>query len=67
MPVAKDSGCARSFVCPYHAWTYGLDGLLRHIPGQEGFPGVDLQSNGLVEVGALEKGGMVYVNQSGPV
>ncbi|MFK8021962.1 MAG: SRPBCC family protein [Pseudomonadales bacterium] len=67
MPVAKDSGCARSFVCPYHSWTYGLDGQLRHIPGQTGFPGVELEENGLVEVGAVEKGGLVYVNQSGPV
>ena len=67
MQVAKDSGCARSFVCPYHAWTYGLDGELRHIPGKTGFPGVELQENGLVEVGALEQGGLVYVNQSGPV
>ena len=67
MQVAKDSGCARAFVCPYHAWTYGLDGELRHIPGHAGFPGVELQDNGLVEVGAMEKGGLVYVNQSGPV
>lgn len=67
MKLAGDGGCARSFVCPYHAWTYGLDGQLRHIPGQDGFPGVELQENGLVEVGALEKGGLVFVNQSGPV
>lgn len=67
MQVAKDRGCARAFVCPYHAWTYGLDGELRHIPGHAGFPGVELKENGLVEVGALEKGGLVYVNQSGPV
>jgi len=67
MPVAKDSGCARSFVCPYHAWTYGLDGQLRHIPGREGFPGIELQENGLVEVAALEKGGLIYVNQNGPI
>ena len=67
MPVAKDSGCARSFVCPYHAWTYGLDGQLRHIPGQSGFPGVELEDSGLVEVGALEKGGLIYVNQNGPI
>jgi len=67
MQVAKDSGCARAFVCPYHAWTYGLDGELRHIPGHAGFPGVELEDNGLVEVGAKEKGGLVYVNQGGPV
>ncbi len=67
MQVAKDSGCARAFVCPYHAWTYGLDGELRHIPGRAGFPGVELKDNGLVEVGAMEKGGLVYVKQSGPI
>ena len=67
MPVANDSGCARAFVCPYHAWTYGLDGQLKNIPGHSGFPGVELQENGLVEVSALEKGGLVYVNQSGPI
>ena len=55
------------FVCPYHAWTYGLEGELKHIPGRAGFPGVELKDNGLVEVGATEKGGLVYVNQSGPV
>lgn len=67
MQVAKNKGCARSFVCPYHAWTYGLDGQLRHIPGQAGFPGVELEDNGLVEVGAAEKGGLIYVNQAGPI
>ena len=67
MQVAKNSGCARAFVCPYHAWTYGLDGQLRHIPGHLGFPEVELQDNGLVEVSALEKGGLIYVNQSGPI
>jgi phenylpropionate dioxygenase-like ring-hydroxylating dioxygenase large terminal subunit len=64
MQVATDKGCAKSFVCPYHAWTYGLEGELRHIPGQDGFPGVEREGNGLVEVAALEKGGLVYVNQS---
>ena len=64
MQVAKDEGCAKSFVCPYHAWTYGLDGELRHIPGATGFPGVERDGNGLVEVSALEKGGLVFVNQT---
>lgn len=67
MPVASDSGCARAFVCPYHAWTYDLDGKLKHIPGHSGFPGVETQEHGLVEVSALEKGGLVYVNQNGPI
>ena len=67
MSVADGSGCKRAFVCPYHAWTYALDGRLKNISGDNGFPGVDIATHGLVQLGAREKGGLVYVNQSGPV
>lgn len=67
MQVASGSGCSRAFVCPYHAWTYNLEGNLKHIPGQEGFPGVDAKQHGLVEVSAREKGGIVYVMQKGEI
>lgn len=64
MPVAEGSGCARAFVCPYHAWSYGLDGTLRHTPGRGGFPDVDKAAHGLVPVaGAIEQGGLVWVTQ----
>ena len=32
MLVAEGSGNARAFVCPYHHWTYGLDGKLVNAP-----------------------------------
>ena len=32
MQVASGSGCKKSFVCPYHGWTYGLKGENRNIP-----------------------------------
>jgi len=67
MQVANGVGCARSFVCPYHAWTYNLEGNLKKIPGQEGFPGVDPAEHGLVEVSAMEQGGIVYVMQEGQI
>jgi phenylpropionate dioxygenase-like ring-hydroxylating dioxygenase large terminal subunit len=67
MQVASGSGCAKAFVCPYHAWTYGLEGNLKHIPGQAGFPNIALEDNGLVEVSAAEKGGLVYVLQKGQI
>jgi len=63
MPVAKGEGCARAFVCPYHAWSYNLDGSLRNIADAHGFPGVEPSEHGLIEVSAREKGGVVYVNQ----
>lgn len=67
MQVAKGSGCSRAFVCPYHAWTYNLEGNLKSIPGPEGFPGIDPDDHGLVEVSAREKGGIVYVMQEGQI
>ena len=32
MLVAEGSGNTRAFVCPYHHWTYGLDGKLVNAP-----------------------------------
>jgi len=31
------SGHARSFVCPYHAWTYRTDGALASVPLEQGY------------------------------
>lgn len=67
MALKQGSGCARSFICPYHAWAYGLDGTLKHIPGGEGFPDVDKAEHGLVPVKAEEKGGVVFVTQEEPI
>ena len=67
MQVASGSGCKKSFICPYHGWTYGLKGENRHIPGADGFPGIDPQEHGLKQVNAVEKGGIVYVCQDGDI
>jgi phenylpropionate dioxygenase-like ring-hydroxylating dioxygenase large terminal subunit len=62
--LAAGAGCAKSFVCPYHAWTYELDGRLRHLPHEAGFPGLDKAAHGLVPVAACEeRGGLVWVTQ----
>ena len=68
MKVATGSGCKKkAFVCPYHAWTYSLDGSLKNIPGQNGFPDLDNADYGLAEVSAIEQGGIVYVQQEGTI
>jgi phenylpropionate dioxygenase-like ring-hydroxylating dioxygenase large terminal subunit len=36
MPVAEGAGNAARFVCPYHQWTYELDGRLRSAPMMDG-------------------------------
>lgn len=66
MQVASGSGCARAFVCRYHGWTYNLEGRLRHIPHEEGFPGFDKDAHPLVPVTATERLGLVFVTQNEP-
>ena len=68
MQVANGSGCKKkAFVCPYHAWTYSLEGKLKRIPGEDGFPDLNKDDHGLVEISAIEKGGIVYVQQDGQI
>jgi phenylpropionate dioxygenase-like ring-hydroxylating dioxygenase large terminal subunit len=65
MKVASGQGCKRTFSCPYHGWTYNLDGSLRGVPGEEAFPDLDKETAGLKELFAIERGGLVYVQQEG--
>ena len=65
--VASGSGCVKAFICGYHGWTYRLDGRLRHIPHDQGFPGIDKSEHSLVSVDTSERHGLVFVTQEEPV
>jgi len=64
MRIAADSGCVNAFVCPYHGWTYELDGKLRHIPHAEGFPGLDKSHHGLAPLHVAERLGLLFISQA---
>ena len=59
--VATGSGKAGLFTCPYHAWTYNLDGRTRGIPDEKAFPGVRRERPGLTPLPLAEKYGVVWV------
>lgn len=63
MPLVEGQGCAMAFACPYHGWTYSLDGTLRHVPDEHGFPGLDKSQHNLAPVKVEEVSGLVFVTQ----
>lgn len=60
MPLAKGAGNAARFVCPYHAWTYGLDGALLRAPRMQN-AGFDPRTCRLPDFHCVERFGFVYV------
>ena len=54
------------FTCPYHHWTYDLDGGLKHVPlKDELFAGVDLSCRGLRRVPCAVRQGFIWVQIDG--
>jgi glycine betaine catabolism A len=53
-------------VCPYHAWTYDLDGKLVGTPRRMETPDFDPKDFPLFDVALRTWGGFVFVNLSGP-
>lgn len=55
----------RAFQCPYHAWTYGLDGALRAAPGMQDVAGFDRADHGLLPCAMAEHEGLLFVSLAG--
>jgi phenylpropionate dioxygenase-like ring-hydroxylating dioxygenase large terminal subunit len=57
--------CAAAITCPYHGWTYRLDGGLIGMPVRESFPGLDRALHGLRTVRTDIAFGFVFVCLAG--
>ena len=61
-PLCDSDARRETIQCPYHAWTYGLDGSLRSAPRADREPGFDKTALGLVPVSVDTWGPFVFVN-----
>jgi phenylpropionate dioxygenase-like ring-hydroxylating dioxygenase large terminal subunit len=59
----EDAGTARSFLCPYHNWSYKLNGELRALPGSEAYACIGFRKEdfGLAPVRLENFCGLIFV------
>ena len=61
--LLKDRGMLTTGItCPYHAWSYGLDGALRHAPKTGEVLGFDKTEFGLRSLPVTNVAGLIFVN-----
>ncbi len=60
--TSETAGNCRGFLCPYHAWHYGLDGQLRAAPGMENVAGFERADYPLLRVRLETFLGFLFVN-----
>lgn len=54
--------CTSHIVCPYHSWTFALDGRLAAAPGMQGIKNFDLREYGLLPIRLETWGGFLFIN-----
>ena len=59
--LLEGSGNCSRIVCPYHAWSYRIDGRLQHAPDMNDAIEFDRADNGLVEVRLETWAGFVFI------
>jgi choline monooxygenase len=66
--MTEPEGQAQVLRCPYHGWTYSLEGQLRGMPDFAGVCNFDPSANGLVplQTGVWEKWVFVKIEPGGP-
>jgi choline monooxygenase len=60
--LSEPRGTARRFVCPYHSWSYGLDGRLIGVPEDRNFACLNKAERGLLSVRCETMRGMIFIN-----
>lgn len=57
--------CGKSIICPFHGWSYGLDGKLVNIPRAQAFPDQDKDNLGLQSLDCEVWQGLIFIRFGG--
>lgn len=60
--LRTEGGCVKQFKCPFHGFTWDLQGKLTEVPGAWDFPDLDFATFNLPEARVGVWGGFVFVN-----
>lgn len=60
--ASEGCGYSQSFTCPFHGWSWHLDGSIKNIPARWDFPHVEDSSHSLRAVSCEVWGGFVFIN-----
>ena len=58
----RAQGTSSVFTCPYHAWTFDLEGQLRSVPGEANFIGLNKADCGLTPVACEVWKDLIFIN-----
>ncbi len=64
MQLLAGSGQTSKITCPFHCWSYGLDGRLRAAPHMDRAEGFDKANHGLVPFRVESRAGFVFLAMS---
>ncbi|MBD1554730.1 aromatic ring-hydroxylating oxygenase subunit alpha [Pseudomonas typographi] len=67
MPIVEGAGNARGFACPFHHWSYGLDGQMLGAPSMEQAAGFDAKALRLPRVRSEVVSGLIFITFSDAV
>jgi phenylpropionate dioxygenase-like ring-hydroxylating dioxygenase large terminal subunit len=64
--AVEDKGhCGNALICPFHGWSYNLDGGLKNIPRSDAFPDIDKNKLGLKPLDCEVWHGLVFIRFGG--
>lgn len=62
MLLRDEDGHANAFTCPFHGWSWNLDGTMRRLPEKWDFPHIDMAANCLPQAKVARWGGFIFIN-----